>query len=48
MPLAPTVKLNNGLEMPMLGLGTYLVIDSHKLMKLIYYLKLSFEHDQVE
>lgn len=23
--LAPTVKLNNGYEMPILGLGTYLV-----------------------
>lgn len=25
MSFAPTVKLNNGLEMPVLGLGTYLV-----------------------
>lgn len=25
MPFAPKIKLNNGLEMPLLGLGTYLV-----------------------
>lgn len=32
MSLAPTVKLNNGLDMPVFGLGTYLVSISAVLL----------------
>lgn len=35
MPLAPTVKLNNGIDMPVLGLGTYAVgLEDHVMYKM--------------
>jgi len=38
MKLAPTVKLNNGYEMPILGLGTYNVSLSLLSVKLVNHL----------
>ncbi len=36
MKLSPTIKLNSGFEMPLVGLGTFLSKDENKLKEVIH------------
>lgn len=37
----PTVKLNNGFEMPIFGLGTMFVSGTNEIIRVVYYYKIA-------